>query len=91
MGTATQLFWYGSSGALLIPRGSETTARTLPPAMFVTVQNTGGNYSAPLAAVDSTEDREWAALLATERKSAKRRRIGPKAITRAINEVRYVK
>jgi len=88
MGTATQFFWRGSSGALLVPRSSETTAKPL-----ASVQTTGGLYTIPdpSAPTPSAEEEEWASLLSSERKTLARRRIRPRTVNKAIREVRYGK
>jgi len=89
MGTATQLFWLGSSGGLLVPRSGGTTAN--PSAL---VGMTGGYYTAPNLAVlpiVSAEEEEWASLLASERKALSKRRVKPEAVGRAIKKVRYGK
>jgi len=89
MGTATQLFWLGSSGSLLVPRSSGTTAN--PSAL---AGMTGGYYTAPkltASPIVSAEEKEWASLLASERKALAKKRVKPRAVDRAIKEVRYGK
>lgn len=90
MGTATQLFRIGSSGALLVPLNGGTTATPFAPVQFATVQTTGGSYTIPASPVVCTDEEEWAALLAVERQSAKKR-IKPGSIDKAISELRYGK
>jgi hypothetical protein len=90
MGTAAQLFWLGSSGSLLVPRSSGTTAN--PSAR---VGMTGGYYtvqklmtSPPIV---SSEEKEWASLLASERQGLAKRRVKARAVDKAMKEVRYGK
>jgi hypothetical protein len=47
------------------------------------VDTTGGNISYP------SGELEWASLLASERLSLAKRRIKPRAVNKAIKEVRY--
>lgn len=89
MGTATQIFQPGSTGSLLVPRNSGTSAKPFPPAQFASVETTGGSYAAPPSPVVSAEEEEWAALLASERKALGKRRIKAGAVNKAIREVRY--
>jgi len=91
MGTATQIFWPRSSGALLVPRSSETTAKRFTPSQLAVVQTTGGSYAPPEYPVVSAEEQEWASLLSVERQSLAKKRIKSKAVDRAIREVRYGK
>jgi len=87
MGTATQLFWLGSSGGLLVPRSGGTTANPL-----TLIGMTGGFYTArsPLPIVPPEEE-EWASLAAAERKALAKRRVKPRDVGKAIKEVRYRK
>jgi len=86
MGTATQIVWSASSGSLLVPRTSETTARPL-----ASVQTTGGLYSIFAPPIVSAEEEEWASLLASERKALARKRIKPRAVDKATKKIRYGK
>ena len=91
MGTATQIFQPGSTGSLLVPRDSGTSARPLAPAQCALVETTGGSYAAPLSPIVSAEEKEWASLLVSERASLVKRRIKPGAVNKAIRAVRYGK
>lgn len=89
MATPVQCVWSASSGFYLIPRNSETTAKPFAP-----VDTTGGTityaiFASPQKPVVASEEHEWASLLASERKSLVRRRIKPKAVNKAIKELRY--
>ena len=91
MGTATQAFRPGSTGSLLLPRNSGTSAKPFLPAQLARVETTGGSFSLPAMPLVSAEEKEWASLLASERKALAKRRINPKAVNKAIREVRYGK
>jgi hypothetical protein len=88
MGTAVQFVWSASSGLLLVPRNSETTAKPFTPA-----DTTGGRIDYPgpplVSPVVSGEEREWASLLLSERKSLAKRRIKPGEVNKAIRKLRY--
>ena len=91
MGTAIQIFWPASSGALLVPRSCETTAKRFTPSELAVVQTTGGSYAPPECLVVSAEEREWAALLSVERQVLAKKRMKSRTVDRAIREARYGK
>jgi hypothetical protein len=85
MGPESYEFWRGSSGSLLVPRSSETTARP-----FSSAQTTAP-ISGPTYLFVPAEEQEWATLLASERKALAKKRIRPGAVGKAMREVRYGK
>ena len=89
MATPVQYVWSASSGLYLVPLNGETTSKPFTP-----VDTTGGtityaNFPRQPEPIVSSEEHEWASLLASERKSLARRRIKPRAVAKAIKEVRY--
>lgn len=87
MGTGAQPSWSGSSGLLIVPRGSEGTAKPFTP-----IETTGGTMpsaSPAIPAVVPAQEQEWASLLSIERKRLVKRRVGPKAVNKAVKGVRY--
>jgi len=88
MGTATQIVWSATSGFLLVPHEVQNTIKPFSP-----VQTTGANISyaapPPPLPIVSGEEQEWAALLASERKGLAKRRVKPRAVNKAIKELRY--
>jgi hypothetical protein len=90
MATPVQYVWSASSGLYLVPLNGETTSKPFTP-----VDTTGGKITyanfprQPEPPIVSREEHEWASLLASERKSLARRRIKPRAVAKAIKELRY--
>jgi len=89
MATPVQIVWTASSGLFVIPRNVESTAKPFTPA-----EMTGGTinyayYPTVSEPVVSSDEQEWASLLAAERKSLARRGIKPGAVNKAIKQLRY--
>jgi hypothetical protein len=83
MGTATQVIWSATSGLLLVPRSAETTIKP-----FTSAQTTGAEIF-HVGPIVNAEEQEWALLLSSERKRLARKRIKPRAVNKAIRQLRY--
>jgi hypothetical protein len=85
MGTTLPAFWLGSSGSLLVPRSSQTTATPT-----ATADYTGVSYPTLIPTpIVSPEETEWALLLESERKAVVKKRIKQSTVDKVAKEVRY--